>query len=422
MDAEAATRAVAWDGPAVGLLDLDAFFASVEQLDHPEWRGKPVIVGGDPERRGVVSTASYEARRYGVHSAMPSAQARRLCPDAIWTRGDYARYREVSGRVMAILGAETPYVEQVSIDEAFFDVTPGRYSNEDPVTIVRRVSDSVRALGVTCSIGLSVNKTTSKIASERNKPRGITVVYPGTQRAFLAPLSVRSMSGVGARAEQALRELGITTLGDLAAADPEALERRLGVLGPRLVLRARGEERSPVVEQAAEEDVKSVSNERTFAEDLTSGEDVRPAVGYLSSLVARRLRRRGIAGRTVTLKIAFSYGDTHTVRTTLPVPTDDEHEIAAAARGLLPSLWHEGDHVRLMGVGVSGFSDGSPTEQLSLFQDVERDDERRAKNKRLAQASDALRSRFGDAALMYGSELRFRERTSHTAPQHKPDV
>ena len=184
-----------WDGPAVGLLDLDAFFASVEQLDHPEWRGKPLIVGGDADKRGVVSTASYEARRYGVHSAMSSAQARRLCPDAIWTNGHYDRYREMSAKVMAIVLDETPYVEQVSIDEAFFDVTPGRFSDEDPVAIARRICARVAELGVTCSIGLSTNKTVAKIASERNKPNGLTVVYPGTEREFLAPIPVRAMSG-----------------------------------------------------------------------------------------------------------------------------------------------------------------------------------------------------------------------------------
>ena len=168
---------VGWDGPAVGLLDLDAFFASVEQLDHPEWRGLPVIVGGSADRRGVVSTASYEARRYGVHSAMPSATARRLCPQAIWTQGHFDRYRELSASVMAILTDETPLVEQVSIDEAFFDVSPGRFSHESPVAICRRVQERVAELGITCSIGLGVNKTVAnsrsccRVPSARFSPR-----------------------------------------------------------------------------------------------------------------------------------------------------------------------------------------------------------------------------------------------------------
>ena len=156
-----------WEGSAIGLLDLDAFFASVEQLDHPAWRGKPVIVGGDPDKRGVVSTASYEARVFGVRSAMPSAQAKRLCPQAIWTHGHFDRYREMSAKVMAILADETPYVDRVSIDEAFFDISPGRYSSEHPVSICQRIAARVSELGVTCSIGLGTNKTIAKIASER---------------------------------------------------------------------------------------------------------------------------------------------------------------------------------------------------------------------------------------------------------------
>ena len=230
------TPVLAWEGPAIGLLDLDAFFASVEQLDHPEWRGRPVIVGGSAERRGVVSTASYEARRFGVHSAMPSATARRLCPDAIWTQGNYARYREMSDRVMALLCAETPLVEQVSIDEAFFDVTPGRFSREDPVEICRRVQRRVSELGVTCSIGIGVNKTVAKIASEREKPRGLTVVLPGTERHFLAPLPVSAMSGVGPATERRLAQMGVRTLGELSRTEVGALQREFGVRKPALKL------------------------------------------------------------------------------------------------------------------------------------------------------------------------------------------
>lgn len=226
--------------------------------------GKPVIVGGSADRRGVVSTASYEARRFGVHSAMPSATARRLCPQAIWTNGHYARYKEMSAAVMAILVDETPLVEQVSIDEAFFDVTPGRFSQESPVLICARIRERVAELGVTCSIGLGVNKTVAKIASEREKPRGLTVVPPGTEAAFLAPLPVGRMSGVGPATQERLRRMGIHTLGELARSDQSMLEREFGVLGPRMALRASGRERSRVCEAAAEEEVKSVSNERTF--------------------------------------------------------------------------------------------------------------------------------------------------------------
>ena len=403
----------------MGLLDLDAFFASVEQLDHPQWRGLPVIVGGDAERRGVVSTASYEARAFGVHSAMPSAQARRLCPHAIWTQGRYDRYRELSSQVMALIEDETPYVEQVSIDEAFFDVSPGRFSREPPADIALRLQARVAELGITCSIGLAPNKTCAKIASERNKPNGVTVVWPGTQASFLAPMGVRAMSGVGPSTERTLRTMGIRTLGELAQADPDVLEARLGVLGPRLALRAAGREVSRVARRAEPADVKSVSNERTFAHDLVAAEDVDAAIGYISAVVARRLRRKGLAGHTVTLKITYRYGQSRSAQRTLPARTDDEHDIAAAARALLGQLWSEGASVRLMGVEVSGFAGGAPV-QLGLF-DPEGENRGRERAASLARAADGLRERFGDAAVMYGSELRFRGRTSNTAPMHKDD-
>ncbi len=410
-----------WDGPAVGLLDLDAFFASVEQLDHPEWRGKPLIVGGDADKRGVVSTASYEARRYGVHSAMSSAQARRLCPDAIWTNGHYDRYREMSAKVMAIVLDETPYVEQVSIDEAFFDVTPGRFSDEDPVAIARRICARVAELGVTCSIGLSTNKTVAKIASERNKPNGLTVVYPGTEREFLAPIPVRAMSGIGPSTQATLERLGIRTLGELAAADEHELAARLGVLGPRLIERAAGREVSRVLERSAPEDVKSVSNERTFAQDLTCREELEAAIGYISAIVARRLRRKGLKGHVVTLKLSYRYDDTRTARRPVDGRTDNEHVIAQAARELLDELWAPGISVRLMGIGLSGF-EAHDTIQPSLFDDSERQERTQRQQDALARAADSLRERFGDAAAMYGSELRFRGLVSNTAPQHKDDA
>ena len=178
------------------LVDLDAFFASVEQLDHPAWRGKPVIVGGDPKRHGVVSTASYEARKYGVRSAMPSSTADRLCPHAIWTRGHFSRYRELSSAVMNILFCESPRLQQVSIDEAFLDISPTRINREHPVAVARRIQQRVSELGITCSIGLGTSKTIAKIASDMDKPCGLTVVYPGRESDFLSPLPIRAMSNL----------------------------------------------------------------------------------------------------------------------------------------------------------------------------------------------------------------------------------
>jgi DNA polymerase-4 len=380
-------------------MDLDAFFASVEQLDHPEWRGRPVIVGGSPERRGVVSTASYEAREFGVHSAMPSFTARRLCPHAIWARPNFARYRQISDQVMSFVEDETPLVEQVSIDEAFFDVTPGRYSNESPVSICRRVQARVAELGVTCSIGLGVNKTVAKIASERQKPRGLTVVLPGMERSFLAPLPVRALSGIGKSTERALLAMRVRTLGDLARQDPRVMEGRFGVAGPRMVERAAGLERSHVRAASEHEEPKSVSNERTFAHDLTTVEELEAAIGHVSELVGTRLRRKSLKGSQVTLKLKFDLSHTHTAQRQLERATNDERVFGRVARELLRGLWHEGTPVRLVGVAVSGFD--APPEQLSLFDQAPEDE-----GNPLAEVTDRLRERFGTNAISYGRDLR----------------
>ena len=407
---------IPWEGPAVGLLDLDAFFASVEQLDHPEWRGKPLIVGGSPDKRGVVSTASYEARRFGVHSAMASATAQRLCPHAIWTSGNYARYREMSAKVMAIIGNETPFVEQVSIDEAFFDVSPGKYAHESPVDICRRIQGRVAELGITCSIGLGINKTVAKIASDLEKPRGLTIVYPGTEARFLAPLPVKKMSGIGPSTSHRLEELGIRTLGQLARANPSEMERHFGVGGPRMVMRAAGLERSKVARIDAPDEVKSVSNERTFEHDLVTGDEVRAAVRHIADLVGRRLRKKGLAGTTVTLKVKYDALTSRSAQTQLRHPTDDERVFGPVAVDLLSGLWQEGIPVRLLGVGVSGF-DAPASEQLQLFDATE--EQPTHDTTRLSAATDAVRKRFGDDALSYGHDLKFKGRVSDTAPMNK---
>lgn len=360
--------ALTWEGPAIGLMDLDAFFASVEMLDHPEWRGKPVIVGGSAQKRGVVSTASYEARKYGVHSAMPSWQAQRLCPQAIWTRGHFDRYREVSAQVMAILESETPLVERMSIDEAFFDVTPDRYNREDPIQVCRRIQTRVAQLGVTCSIGLGTTKTVAKIASERQKPRGLTVVPPGTEAQFLAPLSVRAMSGIGESTGRRLEQMGIRTLGQLARQEPDQMRLLFGVSGPRMVLRAQGREHSRVRPASQAEPVKSVSNERTFQRDLTTKDELLAAIGHVSELTGYRLRTKGLQGSCVTLKLRFSNLHSRTAQRQLDYATDDEHVFGPAAAQLLDTLWKPGSAVRLVGVGISSF--GPKPQQLSLFDDV----------------------------------------------------
>lgn len=395
-----------WRGPAIGLMDLDAFFASVEQLDHPEWRGKPVIVGGSPEGRGVVSTASYEARPYGVHSAMPSAQAKRLCPHAIWTSGHFDRYREMSAKVMDILADETPFVDQVSIDEAFFDITPGRFSRENPIEIASRISRRVSELGITCSIGLGTSKTVAKIASDRDKPHGLTIVPPGTEENFLEPLPVRAMSGIGTSAEASLKRMGIHTLGQLAAAPVARLVTVFGSSAQLMHDRAAGLEVSGVAPIDAPEETKSVSNERTFAQDLTERDDIDAALALLGESVGRRLRRRGLAGRTVTVKVKYSYGNGRTIQRRLPHTTDDENIFVSVARSLMDEIWTEGTHIRLLGIGMSDFRcDGDV--QTDLFCEVDERGAVASSKRELSVAVDKVRERFGSGAVHFGRAARF---------------
>ena len=428
---EGAEALPAWEGPAILLVDLDAFFASVEQLDHPAWRGLPVIVGGDADKHGVVSTASYEARRYGVHSAMPASQARRLCPQAIWAHGRFDRYKEVSSQVMAILHDETPHVQQVSIDEAFLDVSPTRANREHPVRVARRIQSRVEALGVTCSVGVGTSKTVAKIASDMDKPRGLTVVFPGSERAFLAPLPVRRMSGIGAAAEERLRSHGIRTLGDVADMGEARAVRMFGKNGRTMYIRALGLDNAPV---SAVEGVKSVSNEMTFASDLTERRDVESAIATMAAKVGRRLRRKGLCGRTLTLKMRFGDRTTRSVQRTLASPTDDELLCIPLLRDMANEVWRPGIPVRLIGVSIGGF--GVAAVQESLFgndfqTDVEgtaaasnarpdaiADEERR---RGLLRATDLVRDRFGEGAVSFGRELRNKGNTTGTSAKNPAD-
>ncbi len=388
-----------WQGRAILHVDLDAFFAAVEQLDHPEWRGRPVIVGGDPKHRGVVATASYEARAYGVHSAMPSARAAHLCPDAIWTRGSFERYREVSKEVMSILEDVTPLVEPVSIDEAYLDVTPGRYSDEHPVRVAEDIRSRIAKLGITASVGLGTSKTVAKIASDHMKPDALTIVWPSEEASFLAPLPVSRMSGIGPQTARRLTRHGVRTLGDLAGLDPESATAVLGPDGPKWTRRATGVDERPV---GGRSQAKSVSNERTFLNDLRTPEQVNRELERLASRVTERLTAKGLSGRTVTLKLRFSDFTTRTVRHTLPAPTDDARVVAACARELLSSAWTPGVGLRLLGVGVSGFADRAI--QLDLLAPPSQHEPSRAREK-LVAGVEAVRRRFGPDALRFGSDL-----------------
>lgn len=414
-----------WRGKAILLVDLDAFFASVEQLDHPAWKGKPVIVGGDADKRGVVSTCSYEARRFGVRSAMPASQATALCPDAIWTHGRFDRYREVSGRVMAILRDESPFVQQVSVDEAFVDVTPTPHSDEHPVSIAKRIQRRVEDLGVTCSIGVGTTKSVAKVASDMDKPRGLTVVYPGMESDFLAPLPARTMSGIGPAAERQLKAHGILTLGEVASADESLLRRVFGKNAGMMRSRCLGTDDSPV---ESDDEVKSISNEMSFAVDLTDLADVQAALDTACAKVCRRARRKGLAGRTVTLKMRFEDRSVRSVQRRLPAASADEYEIMALAHDMVGDLWAGGTGVRLVGIGLSQFEGGEDGAfQPSLFGDQAEasssaspllEAERR---KGLMAATDSVRDRFGDLAVQFGREIRSKANTTGSSSKNVED-
>jgi DNA polymerase-4 len=384
-----------WEGRAVLHVDMDAFFTSVEQLDHPEWRGRPVVVGGSPDKRGVIAAASYEARSFGVRSAMPAAQAARLLPpDAVWTRGSFERYGEVSTAVFDLMREITPEVQAASIDEAYLDVTPGSHG-EHPVAVARTIMAAVEGLGITCSVGVAATKTVAKIASDRDKPRGLTVVWPGEEAAFLGPLDVGLMPGIGPQTASRLRALGVRRLSDLAALDGETARQVLGNHGPSVALRARGIDSRPVRDR---DPVKSVSNERTFSQDIRDPELVREALAGLSEQVASRLRGKDLRGRTVHLKLRFADFTTKTAQETLPGPIDSTAALSATVMRLLKAQWTPGVGIRLLGVGVSGFGD-VPVQLDLLSGEAAAASERRG---RVERTVDALRARFGDDSVRFG--------------------
>jgi DNA polymerase-4 len=371
-------------------LDLDAFYASVEQLDDPGLRGRPVIVGGT-SGRGVVCAASYEARRFGVRSAMPTAEARRRCPDGIFLPPRFDRYGELSRAVFGVYRRYTPLVEPLSLDEAFLDVTASRALHGEPDAIAAAVKREVRAgTGLTVSAGVADCKMAAKIASDLGKPDGLVAVPPGTTARFLAPLPVARLWGVGHVTEQALRALGIATIGELARFPEQVLVERFGSQGAHMRALARGDDPRPVV---PDEEAKSIGAEDTFERDLSGEEALLPQLLDQCVRVARRLREAGLRGRTITLKVKYADFEQVTRRSTLPVGTDDGAELYRAIREDL-SRADLSRAVRLTGVTVSGFEEGPA--QLGLFGSAGPADGRRAA---LNAAMDALADRFGEGAV-----------------------
>ena len=374
--------------------DMDAFFASVEQLDNPDLRGKPVLVGARA-RRGVVAAASYEARPSGVRSAMSMVEALRRCPEAVVVRPRRSRYLEVSRAVFGVFRRYTPLVEGLSLDEAFLDVTGSRSLFGEGPQIAASIKEDIRVeTGLTGSAGVAPNKFVAKIASDLDKPDGLTVVPEGRAAEFLAPLPLERMWRVGPKARVKLRSAGLRTIGDLARLDSRTIEQLLGSWGPVARELARGNDERPVVVGSPP---KSIGTESTFEQDLTTKESMlKPILGQ-SMEVADRLVDKGLWARVVTLKIKYGDHQIRTRQTRLPRAVSDTDSIFQTASDLLDRFEHLESGVRLTGVSVSVFSD-SPDEEL--FPDVDR-----ARRERLAATTQALRERFGTTGLTRASLL-----------------
>jgi DNA polymerase-4 len=378
-------------------VDLDAFFCSVEEKLDPNLRGRAFIVGGTPDGRGVVASASYEARKFGIRSAMPTAQAIRRCPDLLIVRSSHGTYGEYSRLVMEILRDAAPVVEQISIDEAFLDVSDDPIPGEE---IARRLQGEIMAQhDLPTSWGVASNKLVAKIATEIGKPRGLIVVPAGNEAEFLAPLPVNMLWGVGPKTQARLADLGVARIGDLAAMEPEHLVRAFGERGPELAARARGSDDSPVV---AFHEPRSLSNETTFARDISDLSHLKQTLRSLSDEVGSRLREASLAGRTIRIKVRWADFKTLTRQVRLAQPTDQDGEIYGAALGLFEKVWESGRQVRLLGVGVSEL--GPRLRQLGLFDQSWEHDER------LLDAIDAIRGKYGPGAVRRAGSLARRER------------
>lgn len=380
-------------------LDLDAFFCAVEELKDPTLRGKAFAVGGRADQRGVIASCSYAARRLGVHSAMPTSQAMRLCPGLIVISHHHGNYGDMSKKVMERLNDLSPLVEQISIDEAFVDISD---LQETAKSVALRIQKQVNEeLGLPCSVGVATNKLVAKIATEVGKktarkdlpPNAVTVVPPGTEAAFLAPLHSSMLWGVGPKTASRLAEIGIKTIGDIASASETDLVHHLGDNARHLIQRARGVDESPL---STSHEIKSISQETTFARDISDDRQLASTVRNLSATVGKRLRTKNLAGTTIRIKLRYPDFTTLTRQVSYPQPTDQDEEIYHLAMDLLAKVRPKGKAVRLIGVGVSGLC--PPIRQLELWgAEVE-------KARRLQDALDEVRTRFGTKAITRGKK------------------
>ena len=377
-------------------VDMDAFFVSVEELADPSLKGKAVVVGADPDGRGVVAAASYEARKFGVHSAMPIGRARRLCPHAVFLRGHHAKYREYSEKIYEVFEEFTPVIEMVSIDEAYLDLTGSERLHGGMLSAADRLIRTVKKrTGLNCSVGASTSHLVSKIASDQAKPHGLLYVLPGCEKAFLAPLPVRRMPGIGKVTEPELLSLGIATIGDLQTYGPERLKKRFGKYGEWLFTKSMGED---IEAYAYEEEPKSISHETTFPVDTADPEELERTLSYLSQLVARRLREHRLFARTVGLKLRNHRFRTITRDTTLDEPTHLDSVIFEHVLRMFSAAWDGKEKIRLIGVRTSNL-------ESSIFQRGLFNSEKHEKLDRVLRAADRVRGRYDFDALQLARSL-----------------
>ena len=377
-------------------VDMDAFFVSVELLERPELRGKPVVVGGRPDQRGVVSAASYEARKYGIHSAMPLRTVGRLCPHAVFLDGHHEKYGEWSDRVATILAKFSPIVEMVSIDEAYLDLAGTERLHGPPLAAADKLLRTItQTTALPCSAGLATTRLVAKVASDQAKPRGLVWVAPGREERFLGPLPVRKIPGIGEVTERALRALGIETVEQIAAVPQEKLEKIFGQWGTALYRKARGGDSYEFVIDA---EPKSISHNHTFGEDTEDSNAMGAMLSHLSQKACKRLREAGLATRTLTLTIRYAGFQTYTRSKTLGEPTRLDTDIFAVFQELFRVHRDPRRKIRLLGVSLSGLTHGN--EQLDLL-----DAERRARLEKLTSAADQLRDRFGFGKVQFGGSL-----------------
>jgi DNA polymerase-4 len=398
-------------------VDMDAFFVSVEELFDPSLKGKPVVVGGKADERGVVAAASYAARKFGVHSAMPLRTAHKLCPQAVFVEGHPERYRECSQRVLRVLQHFTPVVEMASIDEAYLDMSGTERLHGPPMRAAHNLHQRMRSdTSLNCSVGIASTRLVAKICSDQAKPNGILQILPGREAAFLAPLDIRKMPGVGKVTEKRLHDLGINKIGDLAAQEQATLRTNLGDWGITLAAKCRGEDAGGWFDTDLGEDEgpKSVSHEHTFSTDTAEPDRLESTLARLTEMVCRRLREHGLHARTVQLKLRYSDFSTITRAQSFHPPTQIDTEVLTVVRNLFAKNWQKGRAVRLLGVQTSGFDLPAPEPTLL-------GNDRHDKWEKALGAVDSMRDRFGDSAVSLGSGLRarFRERT-HEIPAALP--